>query len=144
MADASDLALLDPEELETRLAETRRELFNLRFQAATGQLDNSSRLGHVRRDVARILTVLREREIAEGEGTFVVPTVAQQETARAHLAVQDEAGAATQQAHEHEHEHEHGHDADHAMSAEGGIDDDVEDAGADADTEVESDQEEES
>ncbi len=106
MANASDLSLLDPDELETRLAETRRELFNLRFQLATGQLDNSSRLGHVRRDVARILTVLREREIAEIEGTYVSPTAAQQDAARAHLAAQDEAIAAAQHAHDHDHDHD--------------------------------------
>ncbi|MGB7050230.1 MAG: 50S ribosomal protein L29, partial [Acidimicrobiales bacterium] len=56
MATASDLAVMDPEELELRLAESRTELLNLRFQVATGQLDNSARLGHVRRDIARILT----------------------------------------------------------------------------------------
>jgi ribosomal protein L29 len=50
------------------LGETRRELFNLRFQLATGQLDNFSRLNHVRKDVARMLTELRNREIAEAEG----------------------------------------------------------------------------
>ena len=59
----------------SRLSESRRELLNLRFQLATGQLDNPSRMGQVRRDVARILTILREREIAEAEGT-PVPTAA--------------------------------------------------------------------
>jgi len=49
------------------LAEARRELFNLRFQLATGQLDNSSRLGAVRKDIARLATFLREREIAAAE-----------------------------------------------------------------------------
>ena len=51
-------------ELLGRLGEARRELFNLRFQLATGQLDNSARLGEVRRDIARLATFLREREIA--------------------------------------------------------------------------------
>jgi len=50
-----------------RLGEARRELFNLRFQLATGQLDNSARLGEVRRDIARLSTFLREREIAAAE-----------------------------------------------------------------------------
>ena len=50
------------------IAETRRELFNLRFQLATGRLDNFSRLNHVRKDVARMMTELRAREIAEAEG----------------------------------------------------------------------------
>jgi large subunit ribosomal protein L29 len=64
---AGDLLIMQNEELEQRLEESRRELFNLRFQLATGQLDNTARLRHVRRDVARILTVLRERDITEAE-----------------------------------------------------------------------------
>jgi large subunit ribosomal protein L29 len=55
---------LDDDELVTRLAEAKQELFNLRFQNVTGQLDNSARLGQVRKEIARINTVLREREIA--------------------------------------------------------------------------------
>ena len=58
---------LDANELETRLTEAKQELFNLRFQNVTGQLDNSSRIGQVRKDVARIETILREREIAAAE-----------------------------------------------------------------------------
>jgi large subunit ribosomal protein L29 len=57
------------EELETRLVETREELFNLRFQLATGQLDNYARISELKKDVARITTLLREREIAAAEGT---------------------------------------------------------------------------
>jgi large subunit ribosomal protein L29 len=76
MAAASELTQLGQVELEGRLAESRRELFNLRFQLATGQLDNSARLGIVRRDVARILTVLREREIAEAEAAWSAPGAA--------------------------------------------------------------------
>jgi large subunit ribosomal protein L29 len=68
MATAADISEFDTEELERQLGETRRELFNLRFQLATGQLDNFSRLNHVRKDVARMLTELRNREIAEAEG----------------------------------------------------------------------------
>jgi len=49
------------------LAESRRELFNLRFQLATGQLDNTARMSVVRKDIARALTVLRDREITEAE-----------------------------------------------------------------------------
>ncbi len=94
MATASDLAVLDEAELVGRLGESQRELFNLRFQLATGQLDNTSRLGHVRREVARLLTVLRQREIEEAEGTYVAPTPAAQAVARAHLAAQDEAARA--------------------------------------------------
>ena len=51
------------EELVSRLKEAKQELFNLRFQVATGQLDNNRRLQTVRRDIARIYTVMREREL---------------------------------------------------------------------------------
>jgi large subunit ribosomal protein L29 len=54
-------------ELIGRLGEARRELFNLRFQLATGQLDNSARLGVVKKDIARLSTFQREREIAAAE-----------------------------------------------------------------------------
>ncbi|HVC13474.1 MAG TPA: 50S ribosomal protein L29 [Acidimicrobiales bacterium] len=50
-------------ELEDKLAESRKELFNLRFQRATGQLDNTARIGHVKKDVARLLTVLRQQDL---------------------------------------------------------------------------------
>jgi large subunit ribosomal protein L29 len=70
---ALELLPMGDEELISRLAESRRELLNLRFQLATGQLDNSARIGQVRREVARILTVLREREIAEAEGRTLAP-----------------------------------------------------------------------
>ncbi len=63
----AELRLLGDQELVERLGTARRELFNLRFQLATGQLDNSSRLGEVRRDIARLTTFLREREIAAAE-----------------------------------------------------------------------------
>jgi large subunit ribosomal protein L29 len=59
-----ELRNMENEELETKLAEVRQEAFNLRFQLVTGQLDNYSRIGQVRREVARIETLLREREIA--------------------------------------------------------------------------------
>jgi len=65
MADttAAEIRDLADDELVTRLAEAKEELFNLRFQVATGQLDNNRRLHHVRRDIARIYTVMREREL---------------------------------------------------------------------------------
>jgi large subunit ribosomal protein L29 len=68
MATVAEISEYDTEELERQLGETRRELFNLRFQLATGQLDNFSRLNHARKDVARMLTELRNREIAEADG----------------------------------------------------------------------------
>jgi large subunit ribosomal protein L29 len=58
--------LNDPE-LIARLIAARTEMFNLRFQLATGQLDNTSRLGQVRKEIARLETLLREREIAAAE-----------------------------------------------------------------------------
>ncbi len=63
----AEMRLLGDHELVERLGEARRELFNLRFQLATGQLDNSARLGLVRRDIARLSTFMREREIAAAE-----------------------------------------------------------------------------
>jgi large subunit ribosomal protein L29 len=59
---AKDLRDLTDDELEQRLAETRQELFNLRFQSATGALENSARVRHSKREIARILTVQNERE----------------------------------------------------------------------------------
>jgi large subunit ribosomal protein L29 len=64
-----ELRELNDTELEHRLGETKEELFNLRFQIATGQLDNVARIPQVRREVARIETLLREREIAAAEET---------------------------------------------------------------------------
>lgn len=64
--NAKDLVELGDHELEQRLKQSREELFNLRFQHATGQLENTGRLQQVRRDIARILTVrsarMNERE----------------------------------------------------------------------------------
>jgi large subunit ribosomal protein L29 len=53
---------LDVEELQRRVAETRRELFNLRFQHATGQLENTGQLKEVRKNIARLLTVLNQKQ----------------------------------------------------------------------------------
>ena len=72
MATARDLRELDDDELETRRRESKEELFNLRFQHVTGQLDNYARIGQVKRDVARINTLLREREIAAYEAQETV------------------------------------------------------------------------
>jgi large subunit ribosomal protein L29 len=59
----AELRELHDDELETRLREAKEELFNLRFQTATGQLDNNRRLRTVRHDIARIYTILHEREL---------------------------------------------------------------------------------
>jgi large subunit ribosomal protein L29 len=60
---ASELRSSSPEELTSKLAEAKEELFNLRFQSATGQLESHGRLRAVRKEIARIYTVLREREL---------------------------------------------------------------------------------
>ena len=65
----SEINDLPVDELTQRLADTKEELFNLRFQNATGQLDDYSRLGELKRDVARIKTVLRQRELESAAGT---------------------------------------------------------------------------
>lgn len=62
---AAELRELPEDELFARMEAAKEELFNLRFQLATGQLDNPARMKQVRHDVARIATVLREREIEE-------------------------------------------------------------------------------
>ena len=68
--DAVELRELTDEELRTRLRESKEELFNLRVQSATGQLDNNRRLKTVRGDIARIYTIMREREL----GLTAAPT----------------------------------------------------------------------
>jgi large subunit ribosomal protein L29 len=68
MAKPSAATGLSDSELFERLAEAKEEHFNLRFQSVTGQLDNYSRLKSVKRDIARLLTELRAREIAAAEG----------------------------------------------------------------------------
>jgi large subunit ribosomal protein L29 len=60
---AAELRGLSAEDLESKLKDAKEELFNLRFQNATGQLDNTARLKTVRREIARIYTVIREREL---------------------------------------------------------------------------------
>ncbi|MFO7266136.1 MAG: 50S ribosomal protein L29 [Limnochordales bacterium] len=60
---ADEIRELTDEELDRKLAELKEELFNLRFQLATGQLDNPMRIKAVRKDIARIHTIKREREL---------------------------------------------------------------------------------
>jgi large subunit ribosomal protein L29 len=67
---ATELRELSEEELITKLREAKAELFNLRVQAATGQLDNNRRLQVIRREIARIYTIMREREL----GLSAAPT----------------------------------------------------------------------
>ncbi len=74
---ASELTELGADELAEKMAEVKEELFNLRFQNVTGQLDNPNRLGEVRKDIARIYTVMRQRELAgdDAEGGREATTV---------------------------------------------------------------------
>ena len=62
---ASELRSMTNAELANKLDDYHQELFNLRFQRATGKLANSARFGQVKKDVARIKTILRERELSE-------------------------------------------------------------------------------
>jgi len=64
----SEIRNLSQTEIGRRLDEAHQELFNLRFQYATGQLKNTARLSQVRREVARLRTVMRERDLAAVEG----------------------------------------------------------------------------
>ena len=63
---AEELRALSTEELQAKLKDAKEELFNLRFQAATGQLESHGRLTAVRKEIARIYTVIRERELGIG------------------------------------------------------------------------------
>ncbi len=67
MAKPSELRDLPMDELHARLDASKEELFNLRFQLATGQLDNPMRIKEVRHEVARILTLITQRELEEAE-----------------------------------------------------------------------------
>ncbi len=67
----SELRKLNADELSVALLQAKEERFNLRFQVATNQLDNTARLRDVKKDIARILTVIRERELAANTGEGV-------------------------------------------------------------------------
>jgi large subunit ribosomal protein L29 len=68
MMKASEMRDLDDKEMAKRVAELRKEVFGLRFSNATGELDDTAGLGRARRDLARALTVARERELDAGQG----------------------------------------------------------------------------
>jgi len=71
MARAKALAELADTDLVTQLAERKEELFNLRFQFASGQLENSARISQVKKEIARVLTELRVRELAAADAAAV-------------------------------------------------------------------------
>jgi large subunit ribosomal protein L29 len=126
MTKASELAELDDDELQNRLAGARRELLNLRFQVATGQLDNTERLREVKKDIARSLTILRARDLFE-QDVELEPLVL---TPVRRLPI-DESGGVDDVAEPDEDEHEH--DEDEQVDEESG--DEV--AGEDAETDEE-------
>ncbi len=64
---AAEIREMSVEELQKKLTELKEELFNLRFQLAVNQLENSSRIGAVKKDIARISTILRQRELSGTE-----------------------------------------------------------------------------
>jgi large subunit ribosomal protein L29 len=68
MTVASDIRTKTPDELSTMLLDLRKEQFNLRFQRATGQQENTSRVKIIRRDIARVKTILAERTRAAAKG----------------------------------------------------------------------------
>ena len=76
MSRRKEMAELGETDLLERLGESKEELFNLRFQLVTGQLENHSRIGRVKKEVARLLTELRAREIDAAENAAVVEEVA--------------------------------------------------------------------
>ncbi|HXN90376.1 MAG TPA: 50S ribosomal protein L29 [Candidatus Sulfotelmatobacter sp.] len=87
MMKVHDLRVLEQDELGMRLRTARRELYELRFKHAVGQLENSSQIGKVRHDIARIMTVLRERDFG------IQPTVEAEPLATAVAVVEPPAAA---------------------------------------------------
>ena len=74
---AHEMRTMTDDDLEEQLSAAKEELFNLRFQAATGQLESHGRLRSVRRDIARIYTILRERELGITEPIEAEPAAAE-------------------------------------------------------------------
>jgi large subunit ribosomal protein L29 len=119
---AEELRTLEAEELGSRLKQSRRELYELRFKLAVGQLENNREIRKVRKDIARILTVIHQHRLedatagAEFEATAVA-SAAQPATSEEMAAVDERVEAATLHEHDHseheagegdEHEHVHG------------------------------------
>jgi large subunit ribosomal protein L29 len=93
MASARELRDMDDDELDRQLSEAKEELFNLRFQHVTGQLDNYARLSQVKKDVARINTVLRHREIEAADAAEAARTSTAAEAAQVVTAAQADTAA---------------------------------------------------
>lgn len=87
-----ELRVLEADELGMRLRTSRRELYELRFKHAVGQLENSTQISKVRHDIARIMTVLRERDFG------IAPIVAEDAVSQQAVAVEPEAAAEEEEA----------------------------------------------
>jgi large subunit ribosomal protein L29 len=84
MTKAAELRDLSVEELIQKLEETKEELFNLRFQNVTGQLDNYQRLGYLKKEIARLRTLLRQQDLDDQElAARTADVVAEQDEAEA-------------------------------------------------------------
>jgi large subunit ribosomal protein L29 len=100
VTSAAELRDMVDEELFNRLTEAKQELFNLRFQHVTGQLDNYSRLGQLRKDIARIETLLRANEITAADAAQAEADAewqAAQEARRARVAASRQAASASEE-----------------------------------------------
>jgi large subunit ribosomal protein L29 len=100
MTKIAELREMGDDELATRLVEARQELFNLRFQHVTGQLDNYSRLGQLKKDIARIETLLRANEITAAEAAQAqadAEWLDAQEARRARVAASRQAATASEE-----------------------------------------------
>jgi large subunit ribosomal protein L29 len=146
MTKATEFVELDDDELQNRIASSRRELLNLRFQLATGQLDNTERIGEVRRDIARALTVLRARDLEEMEVELepLVLTPARRIPVDESGGVDTEAFEDEEDLEDEEHDHDQG-DLEEEVEAESDEDfedqvDDSADDDADADSAGEQDE----
>lgn len=147
MTTASELRELGTEELQVHLASAKAEIFNLRFQYATGQFDRTHRFKELKREIARILTILGERAVEEAEARVAAPSgdadasertslrgrwrarraarsaglaAAEAESAE-HAGENVEISVAPQEHDHHDHDHDHGHedeDEDDELAAE--------------------------
>jgi large subunit ribosomal protein L29 len=86
MAEAAEWRGKSPDELMDALQKLKKERFNLRFQKVNGQLENTSRPREVRRDIARILTIMHERARGRGEPTTKPPSVSMERATKAERA----------------------------------------------------------
>ncbi len=117
---AQELKELEAEELGSRLKQARRELYELRFKLAVGQLENNREIRKVRKDIARILTVIHQHRLEDAEYAATATAVAERPATAEELAAVDEAveAASVHEPAEDEHDHDHDHEHEHEESAE--------------------------